>query len=347
MHLRQQGILLSAILAASAALAQSAAQKAPSGKNATPVLQSTSTYVSAPALARSSSGDLLDHWQTDGVELFDNGIPQKVLTDNAENQPISVVILMQTGGMASRYFGDYGSLPSLLGQLYGKEHPEISLITFDSRIEEIWHFPARSDGVLYALTHQQAGDGGAAILDAIKLGVSQLEGEPGKFRRIVLLLSQSADDGSKVTPEDVVKQLGMASTVVYSLSFPLPATGRARRTKAVQQGGSRRGSSPLNEALFSMSQHTAEEVALLTGGDSVKFSGKAEFDSQLLNIDQEIRDTNMLGFQPRSNEPGFHAITVRTMGKRHGMKIQTRTGYWFAAPAVGQAPVAPQQRLAH
>lgn len=71
MHLSRQCILFSAVItawAASGVLAQTVAQKAlPGGENAAPLLMLTSTFVSVPAMARNSSGELLDHWRTDQV----------------------------------------------------------------------------------------------------------------------------------------------------------------------------------------------------------------------------------------------------------------------------------------
>ena len=78
MNPRKQGILFSVLVAASVAAAQNAEQKAlPGGEHTTPLLRVTSTFVSVPVLARDSSGTLLDHWRTDGVELVDNAFRKR------------------------------------------------------------------------------------------------------------------------------------------------------------------------------------------------------------------------------------------------------------------------------
>jgi hypothetical protein len=239
---------------------------------------------------------------------LDNGTPEKVTMINTDGLPISVVILMQTGGSASRFLSSYSDLPELIGDLVGDSVYEIALVTFDSRVEEVWHFPARTDGVNYALTHQHSGDKGAAIKDAVAFGVRQLQGEPGRFRRIVLLLSQGRDVGSSTSSRSLLEQLGTSSTVVYSLTFPGEKThaGRAHETSHT---------SSIDEALKRTSRalddQTAEEVASLTGGTDFQFDDQRNFNSAMLETTSDFHHGLTLGFQPSHHKVGFHRIEVR------------------------------------
>ena len=196
-------------------------------ESAVPTLRSASTGVpsSLRALVRLPTGELVKDLDADCFQLFDDGAPQKLTLERTEKQPIAVVILIQTGGQAPAEFENYRNLPRLVDSIIGDSVHEIMLVTFDSKIRTTWSFPPRSDGVTYALTHPIAGDDGAAVLDATNYVIGLFQQEPGNFRRIILLLSQSRDEGSTASAEEVVRHLGESSTSVYSLTF-LPRKAR-------------------------------------------------------------------------------------------------------------------------
>jgi hypothetical protein len=262
----------------------------------------------------------------DRLRLFDNGTPEKLTRIDTDGLPISLVILMQTGGSGSRFLSTYADFPQLITRLVGNLDHEITLVTFDSRVEQIWHFPPRTDGVEYALTHQSAGDQGAAVKDAVAFGVRQLENEPRRFRRIVLLLSQGRDSGSSTGSQTLLEQLGTSSTVVYSLTFP-------GGNKLARLNTDRKASS-INEALKranrALDGRTAPEVASLTGGRNHEFDDLSSFNSAMLQTLSDFRDGITLGFQPSRHDLGFHRIDVET--RHRNARVTARRAYWRMGP---------------
>jgi len=65
----------------------------------------------------------------------------------------ALVVLMQTGGHGSDQFVSYRNLPHLLDSIVGDAANEIMFITFDGRVQQTWHFPTRTDGLEYAMSH--------------------------------------------------------------------------------------------------------------------------------------------------------------------------------------------------
>jgi hypothetical protein len=125
-----------------------------------PTIKSASTLVAVPTSVRLPSGEFVKQLDASLFQLFDNGIPQKLTLEETGKQPIAVVVLMQTGGLAASEFENYRNLPRMLDSIIGETVHEIMLVTFDSRIRATWHFPPRSDGVDYALTRPIAGEDG-------------------------------------------------------------------------------------------------------------------------------------------------------------------------------------------
>lgn len=72
-----------------------------------PVIRSTSRLVVVPTLVRTESGELATDLDASLFRLTDNGIEQKVSVERMENEPLAVVVLMQTGGAATNYLPNY------------------------------------------------------------------------------------------------------------------------------------------------------------------------------------------------------------------------------------------------
>lgn len=303
------------------------AQSRGANEQPSPLLSVDSAFVWVPALVKTEKGKTLDALDVNRFHLLDNGAPEKVTQINTDGLPVSLVILMQTGGSASQFLPIYTKSADLIVGLAGRSVHEISLVTFDSRIEEIWHFPARTDGVNYALTHQSSGDKGAAIKDAVAFGVRQLQGEPGRFRRIVLLLSQGTDNASSTSSQSLVEQLGTASTVVYSLTFP------GENTHAVSAHENRNTGSAgdaLEKTCLAIDDQTAEEVTYLTGGIDFQFDDQRSFYSAMLEAISDVHDQITFGFQPRLHEVGFHSIELQVDSPK--LQVTARRAYWRAPP---------------
>ena len=315
------------VLFARSTITSAKAQSRDASEPGPPLLRTDSTFVWVPALVKTHTGRTTSHMDVSRWHLIDNGTPEKVTEIDTVGLPISLIVLMQTGGSASKFLSSYLDLPGLISGLVGASVHEITLVTFDSRVEEIWHFPARTDGVDYALTHQHSGDKGAAIKDAVAFGVRQLQGEPGRFRRIVLLLSQGSDVGSSTPSRELLEQLGTSSTVVYSLTF-------ADEKSHAAQMHEKKDTSSINEALTrcdrALNDQTAEEVAYLTGGANFQFDDRNDFNFAMLETISDFHSGITLGFQPSHHEVGFHRIEVR--GDSPKLRVTARRAYWCKRP---------------
>ncbi|RXH58826.1 hypothetical protein GRAN_2136 [Granulicella sibirica] len=304
-------------------------------------LRSTANLVLVPALVLDRSGEMIHTLTQNDFALTDNGIPQKLTVEHIEHQPVSVVVLMQTGGAAPGEFAYYKGLGTMLDNLVGETSHKVALVTFDSQPEELWNFPPRGEGLSYAFTHPDPGDGGAAILDAISYSVDLLKQQPDTSRRVILLISQQHDAGSRIKPEAVVRELGESNTTIYSLTF-----SPAKKWFKDQFTGPRHGngaydmpgeapllytfnlSGPLFEAWKALQQDTASEIAALSGGESLHFSTRKDLEEQLSLLANRIPNRYTLSFRPTSNEPGFHELKVQVLNQPEPVTVSARTSYW-------------------
>ena len=287
-----------------------------------PTIRSRSTLVIVPTLVRTASGEQVTNLDADHFRLTDNEVEQKISVEWATNQPVAVVVLMQTGGAAYSHLQDYRKLDTVLESMLHSSSRKIALVTFDSRPEQIWNFPTNNDALYHALTHPTGGDHGAAIVDAVNCAINLLQDQPANFRRIILLLSQARDEGSIVHSEEVLQELVQSAATIYSFTFsPSPESTLLSDTISVSTSNAL--------VLEAMHENTAAEFAALSGGKRVRFHDDQGLEPEVSTLAHDIHDGYTLSFHPTSHALGFHAIRVEVLNARPDLEVTWRTNYWF------------------
>ncbi len=187
-------------------------------------IRTTTTLVVVPTLVQTPGKELVFSLKADDFIVTDNGVPQKVTLEEEANRPLSLVVLMQTGGIARGQFESFANLDTMLAAILGKAPNKVSIVNFDSRVEAASPFTSDVAEWRDAIDHPDVGDSGAAILDSISYGLDLLKKEPQGNRRAILLISQEHDNGSKAQVKDIVRDLGETNTAIYSVTFSAEKT---------------------------------------------------------------------------------------------------------------------------
>jgi hypothetical protein len=132
----KSGVLLMA-LTALASIQISAENSVQTGapEGAPTTLHTTTTLVVVPALVQTPASELVFSLTADDFILTDNGVPQKVRLETDTARPLSLVVLMQTGGAAQSQFKNYANLETMLAAVLGGSPNKVSVVNFDSRVE--------------------------------------------------------------------------------------------------------------------------------------------------------------------------------------------------------------------
>jgi hypothetical protein len=284
-------------------------------------LHTTTTLVVVPTLVQTSGKEPVFSLKADDFILTDNGVPQKVTLEEESNRPLSLVVLMQTGGIARGQFENYVHLDSMIAAILGKAPNAVSIVNFDSEPEAASPFTSDVSEWKDAIDHPDQGDSGAAILDSI------------------LLISQEHDNGSKAKVKDVVRELGETNTAIYSVTFSAEKTAikqafkdPAHSNKPITVGDGQYYAyfdlnMPLNLAISEMRKNLSAEVANLSGGKTSGFTSRGELDAALDVMSNHIRNSYILSFYPTSTEPGLHTIKVR-LTHHPELLVSARRNYW-------------------
>jgi hypothetical protein len=140
-----------------------------------PAFNAQSNVVLVPTLVRDANGNVVYGLQGTDFVVEDDGVEQAPhLDEAADAEPVSLMIAVQRGRRAWREFDRIRGLPSLLEPVLSLPNTETALVFFDSKLDLVRDFTNSSDLVESDLKKMEAGDSGAAILDAVSYSVKLL-----------------------------------------------------------------------------------------------------------------------------------------------------------------------------
>lgn len=299
-------------------------------------LHTQSNVVLVPALVKDARGHAVYGLQAQDFIVEDAGVPQTVhLDEAAEAQPVSLIIAIQKGREAYREFSRIRGLSSMIQPILEQEGTLAAVVEFDSGIELSQDFTGQQRLVENTIRTLDSGDGGAAILDAVKYSLNLLDKQPVGRQRVLFLLSETRDHGSHTAKiDDVVTAVGETNTTVYTMAFS-PAlsnvldTGRGNNKDEMNAGPDLLA--PLFLAREAMRKNVPKAISSMTGGEYGLFKSQNGFENRMLEFTNHLHSRYLLSFQPKDPHPGLHELQVRLRDPEKG-EILARGSYWANGP---------------
>ncbi len=342
MKSRSSALTILVILISLNALAAASAQGLPAAeppkplptpRGESPSLRVTTTEVLVPTLVEKKGGGIMYGLKPSDFVLQDNGVPQKIkVQDEMDTAPVALVVAVELGGASVLEFDKLAKLGPLLYVFLSDARSQVALVGFDSTQHLIQDYTHAGDEVNTELQQLQPGDGGAAILDTANYAVTLLETEPKEFRRVLLLISEERDHGSKHTrPVELIRRIGESDVLVLSVSFSPAAAEFGHDIKDSGDDRTMNMVSALVMVVKAFKKNVAKEVAEMSGGEYATFVGDRRFEARVVNAARDARNRYLITFSPSDPKPGLHTIKVRT-AQDYGARIVARANYWAAGP---------------
>jgi VWFA-related protein len=195
------------------------------------VLTTSSTVVLVPAMVTTGRGEPVFTLSANDFTLTDDGVSQPLtLEENNGDEPLALVVAIETGSAGAGKLNKYQTLPLMVETIVGNVPRRVAVVTFDSTPKLIQNFTSDPEPVEAALRNLTPGDSGAAILDTLGYAVDLLKAQPPQYRRAILLLSETLDQGSRLKLEDALREISDTNTAIYSLGFSSIKSAAARRS---------------------------------------------------------------------------------------------------------------------
>jgi VWFA-related protein len=320
----------------------------PADQLAPPTIHVNTSVVLVPTLIEKSSGAVLYGLQPKDFTLLDNGVRQSVHVDeDLDSSPVSLVICVERGRDAALEFDKFAHLGPLLELFTGQDRGEVALVVFDSKPVYLEGFQKDTAYIQRDLQQLPPGDGGAAILDAAGFSIGLLENRPPDHRRVLLLISETRDHGSRVvTIPQLVERIGASNTLVLSLTFSPSKAELIDWGKGNTNGGTELNLlAPVVMAINAMRKNTPKTLASMSGGEYGTFTIEKGFENRVAEVANHVRNRYMLSFRPTDLTPGLHTIKV-SLTEDYGAHVVARASYWAVNDAAASSPSAPAPETA-
>ncbi len=337
-HLRALICAAAAILAAPHLLSQSQPQQMPPaepplpmpGSQQEPTLRITTQEVLVPTLVQKRDGSVVYGLKADDFVLEDNGVPQKVqVQEEMDTAPVALVVAVEQGGASVLEFDKFARLGPLLDSFLSDPRSQAALVGFDSIPHLLQDFTHSTEDLNQDLKQLEPGDGGDAILDTVSYAVDLLQTQPKDYRRVLLLISQARDHGSKHTKiESLIKKIGESDVLVLTVEFS-PMT--AELLHDMKDSGENRTMSMMSALLAlvqAFKKNVTKEIAQMSGGEYTTFISDKKFEQRVLDAAKHARNRYLLTFRPTDPSPGLHSIRVK-LANDYSAKIVARANYWI------------------
>jgi VWFA-related protein len=311
------------------------AKPLPSANQDTATIRVTANEVLVPTLVEKRGGGVVYGLKPNDFVLEDNGVTQEIrVQEEMDSAPVSLIVAVEEGGVSALEFDKLAKLGPLLDLFLADGKGLAALVGFDSKPHLIRDFTHRSEEINQDLKSLDPGNGGDAILDTVSYAVDLLQSQPKEYRRVLLLISEERDHGSRHTkPAQLIQKIGQSDVLVLSVSF---SPSKAELLHDVKDNGDDRMMSlysTLAMIIPAFKKNVSKELAAMSGGEYHVFTGDKGFEKRVVESAQHARNRYLITFSPSDPTPGLHTIRVR-LAQDYGAHIVARANYWREAPAV-------------
>lgn len=309
-------ILLLAALLTPALLPQ---QKAPEPIETDQVIRTGVSLVNVLASVRDKRNALIGNLEKDAFKLYEDGVEQEIRYFSREtNLPLTIGLLVDTSrsqenllGTTRRAAAEFfekvlqpKDVAFLIG--FGKDAELLQDVTGSPRLLERGlrdlRVNASVGGIQPGPVPTMQNQVGTVLHDAIFLAAEdRLRREVG--RKIIVLITDGADYGSRVTRAKAVESAQKADAVIYSIYFA-------------------------DDRYYGGDMGALKRISEETGGRVFEVKRNTTLDSIFKDIQEEVRSQYAIGYEPKNSKKdgGFRKIEFKMVNRDY--KVQARKGYY-------------------
>ena len=270
--------------------------------------KSSVDMVRVAAVVRDQKGRFVRDLKVNDFEVLDGGSSRRIADFRTDIAGLSVAVLFDvSGSMEGQLKTAREAATHVLSWMTGAD--EVAIYTFDTHLDERVPFTAGIKTLPDAMD-KVVPFGATSLHDAIAATAKRVGEREGR-RRAVVVLTDGADNWSKLSPSDVS---GLASAIdvpvyIFGIAPSIDNPSEEASTKSVS-GSAFAG--PL------------ADLASWTGGHVFVASTPGQRSIAARQIIDELRHQYLIAFES-SGRPGWHPLVVRARNK--DLIVRARSGY--------------------
>ena len=263
-----------------------------------PTFRSGTRVVPLPTMVTDGQGRFVPNLEETDFTVLDNGKPQEIVIFENTVQPFTVVVLLDfSASMTAHLKLLEEAAEEFLIRMLPVDKGMVG--AFSSKIQFSSRFTNNRDSLIGSLQDMQYGNE-TRLYDALDEGVKLLE--PLEGRRVVLVLTDGEDFGSRISQGTVREKAQRNDIMIYAIGFQSQMGGQV--------------SSP---------DRGLRKLAEATGGGYFELKRNDELGPTFTRVAQELHSLYTLGFSPANLDNKEHKLQVRMKLPDH--KARTRASY--------------------
>ena len=297
-----------------------------------PTIKTSVHLVQIPAIVKDAKGKPIDGIKPEEFQLLDDAIPQTFQADTADTvqAPVAIVVAIQSSGIALPALAKIQDQGGIIQPLIAGDRGQGAVLAYDSEVRTIQDFT--TDGAKIRRAFFDTGSRSiktARMVDAVKEGVRMLETRPEAYRRVLLIIGEARDRGSKSKLDPVIELAQRANVSIYTITYSVQAVAFTSRPEDVppSPGGMDLIAAMQEAGRFQM-RNAADALSGSTGGSHQSFTTVSALEKAFTVLSSEIHSQYLLSFAPvATKNTGFHRIQVLVPSRPNAI-IRARPGYW-------------------
>jgi VWFA-related protein len=314
-------LLCAACALAQVALAQGAIEHDQAFRVETRVVQ-------VPVSVTDAKGRNVEGLTARDFTVLDDSLPREVVLDTfgAGVAPISLTIAVQSSGISAAALAKIRRIGGLIQPLVIGRRGEAAVVTFDAEIKWPRDFTSDADAIQNAMKSLAAGTPlQARMFDAVMEVATRMKARPG--RKILLLVAESRDRGSKAQLGEVLEAVEREGIEVFAASYSAYATAFTAGSGELPPPSEPHYIAVFNELARLGKTNHLQALTQATGGSEYPFLKQRAIEKAVEKLGVEVHSQYILSFPPSLARQGMHRIDV-SMPDRGGLSIRARRAYW-------------------
>ncbi len=309
----------------------------PPEKEVIDVIKTTSNLVMVPVSVTDANGQAVQGLTKTDFRLEEEGKPQEIAEmGDPEQVPLEIALLIDVSGSTNTRFEFEKTAAARFLREVLKKDDRASLFIID-RVPVLKQVSTTADAAARALlTFAPAADKGpTAFYDTVVEAAQYLEKTPSRHRRVVVVISDGADNFSEV----IKKSIGQTAEEQMSVSAAVKdrVTARAlaeveknlQRADAVFYAINPAGNTMYLNVITRRGHEGMQRLADSTGGNTFVPEADADLAGVFTRIAAELRGQYLLQYYASSEAPPTQFRRIRvTVPARANVRVRARQGFY-------------------
>jgi VWFA-related protein len=298
-----------------------------------------SILVNEPVTVRNHDGQMVHNLEPKNFKITDNGVEQTITHFEVGGDSISLVVLVETSSRIEAMLPDLRKSGSVVSQIVMGPNAEAAVVGFNDSVDRLRDFTSSGDQVEKTFTHLDDGTSGSRLYDAMELGVKMLSSRPAptatnpQRRRVLLVLAQSDDKGSKARLGAVLRQAQLENVTIWSVGLSTVHAWFLNRAKMKPTDPDWGDNNLIPLAVWAVTNikdqihnNGLQIATTATGGTHFATWRDRSIQAAVDEIGGELHSQYLLMYTPTATTEGYHEIKVDV--DKPNVSVRSRPGYF-------------------